>query len=427
MRRKGRALSAGGADTASGAALWAVGMETLVELFDKEPVENIYAATAFCPKRVVYLGDARLMTAGRQESTRRFFARKGLPSELHFYEIRTDDVEQIGTVLEEITQRFGGCVFDVTGGTDLLLVSAGMLCARKKIPVLFFNIHTGAFVNVCGCEEFAGQYRSPALTVEDFMTLAGGSFIRHGHYSAELEDPENREIIEKVWEVLRKDIPAWGKQAAYFQQAAKGSGEEGNPLLIRAPVHISVNFKNIVHCNPRLMQEFVKAGALHSYRMENNRVRYAYKSLLFKRLLSDAGVWLELYTYYTAQRAAFFDDLKTSVLIDWDGKEELPGTVNEVDDILVKGVTPLFISCKIGVPSVLAINEIETLTRRFGGSRAKPVLVTASPLREIPESTRQRAADMGVSLIGAGEMPRQAFARALMKLAGAPGDFFKRR
>lgn len=47
-------------------------METLVELFDKEPVENIYAAAAFNPKRVVYIGDAGLMTAARQENTRRF-------------------------------------------------------------------------------------------------------------------------------------------------------------------------------------------------------------------------------------------------------------------------------------------------------------------------------------------------------------------
>ena len=58
---------------------------------------------------------------------------------------------------------------------------------------------------------------------------------------------------------------------------------------------------------------------------------------------------------------------------------------------------------------------------------AKPVLVTASPLQEIPEPTRQRAADMGVVLLEAGNMPRQAFGRALMKLAGAPKDYFKQR
>ena len=37
-------------------------MKTLVELFDKEPVENVYAAIAFQPERVVFAGDAHLMS-----------------------------------------------------------------------------------------------------------------------------------------------------------------------------------------------------------------------------------------------------------------------------------------------------------------------------------------------------------------------------
>ena len=119
--------------------------------------------------------------------------------------------------------------------------------------------------------------------------------------------------------------------------------------------------------------------------------------------------------------------MKTSVLIDWDGKIEPMGTVNELDDILVKGITPLFISCKLGIPSLLALIEIDTLTKRFGGSLAKAVLVTATPLREIPEATHQRAADMGVALLGAGELPENEFARKLKKLTGGNNDYFKRR
>lgn len=402
-------------------------MKTLIELFDKEPVENIYTATALRPERVVFVGDARLMTGARQENTRRYFAQKGLNSEVYFYAIRTDDIEQISSVLDEITRHFDGCVCDVTGGTDLLLVSAGMLCERKKIPVLFFNVHTGTFVNVYGCEHLEEKYTPPALTTEDFMVLAGGAFIRHGHYYPELEEPDIREQVEAVWEVIRKDLPGWGKQASYFQQAGKNGNGSEKSLAVRAPVHIHISFKNIVHCNPRFMMRLAETGVIYNYKMENDKVRFTYKNDLFKRLLSDAGVWLELYTYYTAQRTGFFDDVQTSVIIDWDGMSDSTGTVNELDDILVKGIVPLFVSCKIGVPSVLAINEINTLARRFGGSMAKPVLVTASPLQDIPDPIRQRAADMGVSLLEAGNIPRQAFARALMKLAGASKDYFRRR
>ena len=403
-------------------------MKTLVELFDKEPVENVYSSMAFNPNRVVYIGEKRLMTVEKQEHVRRFFRQKKPSTELYFYQIRTDDMTQIETVFDEIIHRFDHCICDVTGGTDLLLVSAGMLCARKKIPLLFFNIHTGEFVNIYGCEALAGNFQIPALTVENLMALAGGSFIRHGHYSPELELPENRKIIENVWDIIKEDIPRWGRQASYFQQAAKGNDEKNkNALFIHAPIHIQANFKNIVHCDPYFMNRLSAAGAIHSYRMENNRVHYAYKNLLFKRLLSDAGVWLELYTYYTAQRTGFFDDLKTSVIIDWDGKIDPVGTINEVDDILIKGITSLFISCKIGIPSVMAINEIHTLTRQFGGSMAKPVLVTASPLREIPEATRLRAADMGVSLLEAGKLSRREFSHALIKLTDISENYFKRQ
>ena len=127
-------------------------MKTLIELFDKEPVENIYAAAAFSPERVVYVGDAALMTPVRQECIRRYFARRGLPSEPVFRPIRTDDVAQISAVLDEITGQYPDCVCDVTGGTDLLLVSAGALAAKKKLPVFFFNIHTGSYINVSQCE-----------------------------------------------------------------------------------------------------------------------------------------------------------------------------------------------------------------------------------------------------------------------------------
>ena len=170
-------------------------------------------------------------------------------------------------------------------------------------------------MNIYGCEALAGNFQIPALTVENLMALAGGSFIRHGHYSPELELPENRKIIENVWDIIKEDIPRWGRQASYFQQAAKGNDEKNkNALFIHAPIHIQANFKNIVHCDPYFMNRLSAAGAIHSYRMENNRVHYAYKNLLFKRLLSDAGVWLELYTYYTAQHTGFLMILKPASL-----------------------------------------------------------------------------------------------------------------
>ena len=398
-------------------------MKTLVELFDKEPVENVYAAIAFQPERVVFAGDAHLMSDIRQQRLRLFFERQGLQAELLLYPVRTDDVEQIAAVLDDITTAFDDCVCDVTGGTDLLLVSVGMLCERRRLPAMFFNIRTGEFVNVCRCEALAGRFTPPVISTENLLVLAGGSYLRHGHYDPLLEDPEIREQVEAVWQLIAHDLGVWNKQAAYFQQAARGDkdGEEAE-LTIHAPVHIHINFKTIVHCQPRFMRELEEIGVLQNYRMENGRVHYTYANAMYKRLLSDAGVWLELYTYYTAQRTNFFDDVQTSVIIDWDSRGRENSTINEIDNIIIKGIVPLFISCKIGAPSVLAINEIDGIARRFGGVLARPVLVTASSLEEASPYTAQRARDMGVTVLEVGGMSRQAFQKALIHLTDARHD-----
>ena len=70
------------------------------------------------------------------------------------------------------------------------------------------------------------------------------------------------------------------------------------------------------------MKRLSEIGVIQNYRMTNGRVHYRYKNEMYQRLLSDTGVWLELYTYYTAKSSGLFDDVQTSVIIDWDGREK---------------------------------------------------------------------------------------------------------
>ena len=389
-------------------------MHTLIELFDKDPVENIYTVVALRPEHVIYVGDRRLMNEESKHNINTFFLQKELSCTVEFIPVEADNVAHIRSVLETVLESHPDCVCDVTGGTDLLLVTVGMLCEEKRIPAVFFDIRSGALKRV---GKDTGENYSPntvKLTTENVMALAGGSFLRHGHYSPELETEETKSDILAVWDIIKKDITAWNRQSAFFQQTHIGTDE----LDVHAPVHIHVNFKNMVHCNPVMMAELQEAGIISRYRMENNRVHFRYKSLLLKALLSDTGIWLELYAYYTAINTGYFDDVQTSVIIDWDGAQTDPNaTINEIDDILIKGITPLFISCKIGVPSVLALNEIDTLTRRFGGAFAKPVLVTASRIREIPLSTLERAKNMDLRILSVSDLSQQQFAQTLMRLA----------
>ena len=157
-------------------------MNTLIELYDKEPIENIYAALAFRPEQVVFLGDSRLMTRERQEHLKLFFKQQQLKTKLFFYPLRGEDTQQIERTFLQVAERFPDGVVDVTGGTDLLLVTAGKLCERAEMPVIFFNVRTGELVPL-GKKTGLGDFSAPALTVQSLLTLAGGAYLRHGHYT----------------------------------------------------------------------------------------------------------------------------------------------------------------------------------------------------------------------------------------------------
>ena len=102
-----------------------------------------------------------------------------------------------------------------------------------------------------------------------------------------------------------------------------------------------------------------------------------------RRCLQNHGIWLELFAYVSAKRSGLFSDVRTSVLVDWDGSEyNNKGTRNEVDVLAVHNVTPVFISCKMGVPTPLALSEIKMLSDKFGGERTQTVLLTAADVEK---------------------------------------------
>lgn len=63
------------------------------------------------------------------------------------------------------------------------------------------------------------------------------------------------------------------------------------------------------------------------------------------------------------------------------------------------GITPLFISCKSGIPSAGSMNEILVYARKFGGPRARAAMVTSTELAWGFVGLRKRAADLGTVVV----------------------------
>ena len=120
----------------------------------------------------------------------------------------------------------------------------------------------------------------------------------------------------------------------------------------------------------------------------------------------------------SAKRSGLFSDVRTSVLVDWDGSEyNNKGTRNEVDVLAVHNVTPVFISCKMGVPTPLALSEIKMLSDKFGGERTQTVLLTAADVEKKNPAVAQRARDLGIYLLDARKMDSGALAKRLRIIA----------
>ena len=149
-----------------------------------------------------------------------------------------------------------------------------------------------------------------------------------------------------------------------------------------------------------LMTRLAEFGLLQDVHASGGRVQFRFESPIVRQCLNDIGVWLEMYVYKQAVESGLFDDVQISVVVDWDGDiNESINTINEIDLILTRGVSSLFVSCKSGVPSTMALNEINTLTEWFGGMFSKGVIVTMCELSTVSPATYRRAIDMGLCVI----------------------------
>ena len=156
------------------------------------------------------------------------------------------------------------------------------------------------------------------------------------------------------------------------------------------------------------MKRLEEQGIIRNFKLSGDEISFGYKNETIKKLLNDFGVWLELFIYKNALDSNKFDNVDMSVIFDWNQVEnEREDVLNEIDVVVTKGVTPVFISCKSGNVSTSALNEIKTLAERFGGNYAKSVLVTAEQLSLLSPKTYRRALEMGISVIEPDDLSRE--------------------
>ena len=388
-------------------------MRVIVELYDDDMLNNLLAAMTFrpqvllmvCEHRVAYdeALKARFMTLLRGA---------GVSSEVRFISAGSNAPGTLEEVFSDILREWPDARFDITGGRDIPLFTAGRFCQKENVPAFFYSRMLGKYRNAYHCPEAAGV-EGASLTVGQLLDLAGGKYMGHGRFEQLFDldalTEEDFDDAATLWDIYRAFRGVWSSQILYMQQLVKR-------VYMRYPLRVGNVPVNLYgsHLNLDFLKALEQAGLVHSVKLTNKTVDLQFKSMAVRCMLADAGLVLELYAYGLLCRQERFSDVSTSVMIDWNGQVyETANLVNEVDIVATRGTSSLFVSCKIGQLARSDVDELYTLAARFGGIGTHACLLSVVSLAETQPTVYKRACDLGICIIEGDDLLGDDFPRLL--------------
>lgn len=413
---------------------------TIVEFFDKVSVDNMISCLTVKPEKIIFIGDRKPMT--RQcEAYKRLAERKGIDVDFEFVSVIRSNLQNIVEALEKIVQTEAEVAFDLTGGEDLILVAMGMVYERykstKNIQMHRFNVGTGVILD-CDYDGTTPTTEVPELTVEENIMLYGGAIVpfngHKGTYDWDL-NPDFTSDLEVLWGVCKRNPGLWNAQIHTVYYFLKFGSAEPDSLKITASKTFiekaMLNEGRKFTWDIDYMKALERYGFINSLSDSEDFVSFCFKNEQIKQCLTKAGTLLELIVYYYSTLAVDkngrkrFNDSRIGVYIDWDSSihtadDDEKDTENEIDVILMRGLIPIFISCKNGDVNENELYKLNTVAERFGGPYAKKVLVTSYAGKLTGDSRKyfeQRVKDMKIQLIeGVHELTDSEFEKKIKNI-----------
>lgn len=386
-------------------------VDTLIELFCAETLKNVVPALALQPARLVMLVHTGAQYTNVYENTVRALRDRMPHLVISYFEADCNDPDSVRAALEALYAKYPEGVFDFTGGSELLLLSAFAFARRKDAAMLHIDLPRQRLMNLNGCDALEGTFVMPELTLRDHLNMNGAFFDGVGHVLMEQEqEPAVRAFCQQVM----RNQPRWRKQCNYFQAAC--SGLEG--LDVDQPVTFIAANRSRVTCDVDYLYQLQDMGFLHSVQRDKGRVRFSFAADNYKSYLTDVGVWLELYTYLLLRDTGLFKEIYMSVRVGWgDESDEYKGTAyNELDVVACNGLETIFISCKTGTPEPGDFNEIQVYAKKFGGRFGRAVLCTSQELGRGFVGMHTRAKDLGAAIVDKSDLRDGRAVRLLQDL-----------
>ena len=389
---------------------------TIVEFYDSDPIENAVSLLLEGAEKIIYIGYNSKQLKRVIEDYSEIASNKGVLVEFDSKTANRNDLLSITTVLENIVEAEKECVFDLSGGDDLYLVAAGIVYERNKDKVQLhrFNVRNGKLSD-CDADGNILKTSFKELSLNEIIRCSGGRIIYDSEepLATHIWDftPDFVSDVEVLWGLCTKNNRYWNMMISSIGQNTVYKNDD--LLSIEINYNALENSLNNKGVNDNYVKEFFKklsgCGFIKDLVITEHTLSYKYKNNDIKECLSKAGLLLELFIMIKATAlknedgSSYYTDALTGVMIDWNDEEieDRRPVRNEIDVLLVKGLVPVFISCKNGEVEVDELYKLSTVANRFGGKCAKKVIIAPSieKKKKKAEYIAERANEMGIKII----------------------------
>ena len=149
-----------------------------------------------------------------------------------------------------------------------------------------------------------------------------------------------------------------------------------------------------------LLLDLANENLIHDLVLTDQSVSFRFPDEMVRFWLRDIGSVLELQVYRSAVLAGCFDDVVLSAVVNWEGgTSQRDAVTNEIDVVAVRGISPVFISCKTSEIRTEALNELAVLRDRFGGKGSRAIIVTSANPSRGRALMRMRATELDIEVV----------------------------
>lgn len=357
----------------------------LVELFDHHTIEKNVYQTFICDcDEVLFLSLKKIAEDERLALKHFLLDQVSHVKQVHFRQISLD---KITDDLNLFLTNYDSVTLDVFGGDSILAIFLYQYGLEKQLPIVAIDIEQGKQFKWKMGKVEKEELVIPGLTIEQLMALRGGKLIKSKQpkYS-----PKQMITIKKLANYAILNPEQW-YQITQFFALAKTIDFHAETVRV-----LESNGKRYSYPES-MIPLLTEANLIHIDAESSEHISYTFSSSEAQLLCRTKGHILELYLYLLAIESEYFDECMIGAEIDWNGIfPEVDNVQNEIDVVLRKGQSIIFISCKMTDLSVEAINELEVYANHFAGETCLKLIVCSGKINPV---YNHRCQEYGVLVI----------------------------